>query len=184
MMSGPNMTFSHGSIQLSRLDRWGAIRIELQTVLSSNSLDNYYCMRTQLMADSCPNYQDILSRKLWAYFPEFGWLAHFGPPSVSDRSNCKSSESRGTRAVALKSERWTATLDQKWSSSELRANITHERCRSQHTSQLCTWCWQVWSEQIWWVNQRSPKSSQTCGQKQALVWGQLWHPWLGKTDEC
>jgi hypothetical protein len=136
----------------------------------SNFLGRCYCMKIQPMVDSCPNFQDILSRKLWAYLLKFGWLSLFGHPSVGDRLNCESSESRGTRAVAPKSEWWTVTLDQKWLSSELCASITHAQCRSQHTSQLSTLCWWVWSERIWWVGQRSPKLSQACRHKQALVW--------------
>jgi hypothetical protein len=50
---------------------------------------------------------------LLAYLPEFGLLVQFGHPSMSDMPNCESSESRGTRAVAPKSERQTATLNQK-----------------------------------------------------------------------
>jgi hypothetical protein len=159
------------------------IHIELQTVPSSDSLGSYCCMRTQPIANSYPNYQDIPSRKLWAYLLEFDLLAQFGHPFVGDRPNCESSESQGMHAVAPKSERQTATLNQRRSSLKLRADITHEWCRSQHTSQLCIWCWQIWSEQIWWVIQRPPKLSQTCGQKQAFVRGQLWHPWLSKIDE-
>jgi uncharacterized membrane protein (GlpM family) len=79
------------------------------------------------------------SCKILAYLPEFGLLAQFGHSSADDGSNCESSESRWMHTVAPKSERQTMTLDQKWSSSKLYADITHERCRSSHTSQLCTW---------------------------------------------
>jgi hypothetical protein len=147
------------------------VHIELQTVSSSNSLGSCHCMRTQLMTNSCANYQDIPSRKIWAYILEFGLLTLFGHPSTSDRPNYESSESQGIHAIAPKSERQTATLDQRWSSLKLRANITHEWCRSQHTSLLCTWCWRIWCEQIWWVIQRPPTLSQTCGHKQTSVWG-------------
>jgi hypothetical protein len=157
--------------------------IALQTVPSSNSLGSCCCMKTQPMADAYSNYLDSPSRMLLACLPGFGWLTPFGHPSVGDRPNYESSESRRTRAVGPKSERETMTLDQKWSSSELRASIARMHCRSQHTSQLCTSCWWVWSEQIWWVIQRPPKLSQTCGQKQAFMRGQLWHPRLSKIDE-
>jgi hypothetical protein len=68
------------------------------------------------MANSWFNYQDIPSRKFWAYLLEFGLLTQFGRLSTDDRPNCESSEFLGTRAVAPKSERQTMTLDQKWSS--------------------------------------------------------------------
>jgi hypothetical protein len=62
-------------------------------------------MKIQLMADSCPNYSDIPSCKRCAYLLEFGLLSQFGHPSVGNRLNCESSESRGIHAVVLKSER-------------------------------------------------------------------------------
>jgi hypothetical protein len=49
---------------------------------------------------------------------------------VGDRLNCGSSEFRGTRAVAPKSERQTVNLGQRLSPSELHVNITRELCRS------------------------------------------------------
>jgi hypothetical protein len=70
-------------------------------------------MKAQPMTDACPNYLDSPSRMLLAYLPGFGLLAQFGHPSAGDRPNCESSEFRGTCAVAPKSERETATLDQK-----------------------------------------------------------------------
>jgi hypothetical protein len=155
-MSGPNMTFPSGSIKFG-------VRMIPWMVPSSNSLGSCCYMRTQSMEDSCPNYQDIPLRKLWAYLLEFDLLPQFSRPSTDDRLNCESSESLGMHAVAPKSEWQTATLNQKWLSSEPRASIAHEQCKSQHTSRPCSWCWWVWSEQIWWVDQWSPKSSQTCG---------------------
>jgi hypothetical protein len=68
------------------------IRIALQTVPSSNSLGSYYCMKTQPMADTCPNYLDSPSRMLLAYLPGIGLLAQFGHSSAGDRPNCESSE--------------------------------------------------------------------------------------------
>jgi hypothetical protein len=56
------------------------------------------------MTDSCPNYLHVPSHKPLAYLHEFGLLAQFGHPSVGDRPNCESSESRGMHAVAPKSE--------------------------------------------------------------------------------
>jgi hypothetical protein len=100
-------------------------------------------MRTQRMADSCPNYQDILSHKLRAYFLEFDLLAQFGRLSVDDRLNCESSEFRGTCVVVPKSKWQTAIVDQKRSSSELCASIAHEQYRFLHTSRLGTWYEQV-----------------------------------------
>jgi hypothetical protein len=52
---------------------------------------------------------------------------------MADRLNCGSSEFRGTRAVALKSERQIVNLGQRLLSSELRASITRELCRFPHT---------------------------------------------------
>jgi hypothetical protein len=95
-------------------------------------------MKTQPMADACPNYLDSPSCMLLSYLPRFGLLAQFGHPSTGDRTNCKSSESLGMRAVAPKSERQNVILDQKRSSSELYASIARMHCRSQHTSQLYT----------------------------------------------
>jgi hypothetical protein len=50
------------------------IHIMPRMVLFSNFLGSYCCMKIQPMADSCPNYQDIPSRKLWAYLLEFSLL--------------------------------------------------------------------------------------------------------------
>jgi hypothetical protein len=63
------------------------------------------------MADSCPNYPDVPSHKPLAYPLEFGLLHQFGHPSMDDRPNYESSESRGMRAVAPKSERQIVTLN-------------------------------------------------------------------------
>jgi hypothetical protein len=49
-------------------------------------------MRTQTVADSCPNYLDVPSHKPLAYLLEFGLLVQFGHPSAVDRSNCGLSE--------------------------------------------------------------------------------------------
>jgi hypothetical protein len=65
------------------------------------------------MEDSCPNHLDALSHKPLAYLLEFGLLAQFGHLSAGDRLKCGSSESRGTHAIAPKSDRQTMTLDQK-----------------------------------------------------------------------
>jgi hypothetical protein len=62
------------------------------------------------MADSCPNYLDVSSHKPLAYLLEFSLLTQFDRPSVDDR---ESSESLGMRVVAPKSERQTATLNQR-----------------------------------------------------------------------
>jgi hypothetical protein len=70
-------------------------------------------MKTQLMADACPNYLDSPSRMLLAYLLGFGLLTQFGHPSMGDRLNYESSEFQGMRVVAPKSERQTATLNQK-----------------------------------------------------------------------
>jgi hypothetical protein len=105
------------------------VRIALQMVSSSNSLSSYCCMKTQSMTDTWPNYLDSPSRMLLAYLLGFGLLAQFSHSSVGDRPNCESSEFRGTHTVAPKSKRQTVTLDQKWSSLELRASIACEQCR-------------------------------------------------------
>jgi hypothetical protein len=55
------------------------------------------------MTDSCPNYLDVPSRMLSICPPESDSLALFGHPSMDDRLNYESSESRGKRAVASKS---------------------------------------------------------------------------------
>jgi hypothetical protein len=162
MMSGSKITFSLGSIQLSSVQHWRPYRTS--EVPFSDSLGSCCCMRTQPMTDSCPSYQDVPSRKPLAYLQEFALLTQFGYLSVGDWPSCGSSGSWGTHAVAPKSEWQTATLNQRPSSSELHANIICKQCRSWHTSQLCTWCWHVLSGRILWVDQRSPKSSQTCGQ--------------------
>jgi hypothetical protein len=44
------------------------------------------------MADPCPNYQDIPSRKPLAYLPGFGSLTQFGHPFAGDRLNYESDE--------------------------------------------------------------------------------------------
>jgi hypothetical protein len=62
---------------------------------------------------------------------------------MGDRLNCELSESRGMRAVAPKREQRTATLDWKWLSSELHADIAREQYRFQHTSGRCSWCSRV-----------------------------------------
>jgi hypothetical protein len=49
---------------------------------------------------------------------------------MGDRLNCGSSESRGTRAVAPKSERETVNLGRRLLSSELYVSITRALCRS------------------------------------------------------
>jgi hypothetical protein len=61
-------------------------------------------MKTQPMANSCPNYQDVQSQKFVAYLLEFDLLSQFGHPTVGDRSNCGSSDCQGTCAVAPKSK--------------------------------------------------------------------------------
>jgi hypothetical protein len=50
-------------------------------------------MKTQPMADACPNYLDSPSRMLLTYLSGFGLLTQFGHPSVGDRLNCESGES-------------------------------------------------------------------------------------------
>jgi hypothetical protein len=65
------------------------------------------------MADSCPNYPNVPSRMPSACLPVFGSLALFDRPSVGDRLNYESSESRGKCEVAPKSEQQTVILDQK-----------------------------------------------------------------------
>jgi hypothetical protein len=97
--------------------------IALQTVPSSNSIGRC-CIKIQPIVDACPNYLNSPSRMLLAYLPRFGWLIQFGHLSAGDRPNCESTEFRGTRAVAPKSERQTMTLDQKWSSSKLRVDFS------------------------------------------------------------
>jgi hypothetical protein len=64
------------------------------------------------MADSCPNYLDVPLHKLLAYIPIFGSLAQFGHPSMGDRLNYGSSESRGKHAIVPRSEKQIVTLDQ------------------------------------------------------------------------
>jgi hypothetical protein len=70
-------------------------------------------MRTQSMANSCPNYLDAPSHKLLAYLLKLGLLTQFGHSSKGDRSNCGSSESRGSCVVSPKSEQQITTLNQK-----------------------------------------------------------------------
>jgi hypothetical protein len=50
---------------------------------------------------------------LLAYLLGFGLLTQFSHPSMGDRLNYESSEFQGMRVVAPKSERQTATLNQK-----------------------------------------------------------------------
>jgi hypothetical protein len=80
------------------------IHIMPRMVPFSNFLDSCCCMKIQPTANSCPNYLDIPSCKLWAYPLEFGLLSQFSHPSVGDRLNYESGESRGTRTVAPKSK--------------------------------------------------------------------------------
>jgi hypothetical protein len=54
------------------------------------------------MTNSCPNSLDIPSHNPLTYPPGFGSLARFGRPSVDDRPNYGSNESRGTHAVVPK----------------------------------------------------------------------------------
>jgi hypothetical protein len=82
-------------------------------------------MKTQSMTDACPNYLDIPSRMLLAYLPIFGSLTQFGHPSVDDRLNCGSSESRGKHAVIPRSEQQTVTLNRTQSSFKLRVQTQH-----------------------------------------------------------
>jgi hypothetical protein len=65
------------------------------------------------MADSCPNYLYILAHMPLAYPLEFGLLTQLGHPFAGDRLNCGLSEYQGTCVVPPKSERQTATLDQR-----------------------------------------------------------------------
>jgi hypothetical protein len=58
----------------------------------------------------------------------------FGHLSMGDRSNYGSSESRYMHVVAHKREQQTAKLERRLSSLEPRVSITHELCRSPHTS--------------------------------------------------
>jgi hypothetical protein len=130
---------------------------------SLNSLGNYCCKRIWPRVNSDPSFLDVPTHKLLAYLQEFGWLVLFGHLSAGDRPNYGSSESRGTRAVAPKSEWQTMNLGRRLSSLELRASIARELCRSRHTFELCSWCWRVWNGQIWRVDPWSPISNQTCG---------------------
>jgi hypothetical protein len=109
--SGPNIIFSLGSIQLSGVRH----RCPYSTLMvpSSDSLGSCCCTRTLPTANYCPNSLDIPSHKPVTYPRGFGSLAQFGYPSMDDRSNYGSNESRGTRAVAPKSDRQTTTLDQR-----------------------------------------------------------------------
>jgi hypothetical protein len=65
------------------------------------------------MVDSYLNFLGAPSHKLLIYLLGFGCHAQFGHPFAGDRPNYESSESRGTRAVATKSDRQTMTLDQR-----------------------------------------------------------------------
>jgi hypothetical protein len=103
------------------------------------------CMRTLPTINSCPNSLDTPSHKLVTYPIGFGLLAQFGRPSMDDRLNNGSNESLGAHAVTPKNERQILTIDRRLSSSEFRASIAHEECRSQHTSKPCMPC----GEQIW-----------------------------------
>src|SRR6266540_5734209 len=58
-----------------------------QTVTSSNWLDSYCCMRTQHMADSCPNSDHSSMHKLSAYPRESGSPFQFGHRSGDGKLN-------------------------------------------------------------------------------------------------
>jgi hypothetical protein len=47
------------------------------------------------MADSCPNYLNVLTCGPLAYLLVFGSLTQFGYPSAGDRPNCELDESCG-----------------------------------------------------------------------------------------
>jgi hypothetical protein len=68
-------------------------------------------MKTQPMADSCPNYLNVPSHMPLAYPPGFGSLAMFDCQSMGDKLSYGSSEFRGKHTVVLKSEQQTVTLD-------------------------------------------------------------------------
>jgi hypothetical protein len=51
------------------------------------------------MVDSGPNFLNVSEHRLSAYLQGFGCLAQFCHPSMGDRSNCGSSESRGMFAI-------------------------------------------------------------------------------------
>jgi hypothetical protein len=70
-------------------------------------------MKTQPMADACPNYLDSPLCMLLAYLPGFGLLTPFDRSSTGDRPKCESIEFRGLRVVAPKREQQTVTLDLK-----------------------------------------------------------------------
>jgi hypothetical protein len=110
------------------------VHIRPRTVTSSDFLGS--CCQPR--ADSCPNYLDAPLCRLRAYLLGFGWLTEFGHSSAGDRPNCGLSESRGMCAVAPKNEQQTMTLDLKWSSSKLCADIARELCRSQHPFEHCS----------------------------------------------
>jgi hypothetical protein len=56
-------------------------------VPSSDSLDNYYCMRTWHMVDSYPNSFHIAEHKLSAYPQEPDLLPRSNDQSEDDKSN-------------------------------------------------------------------------------------------------
>jgi hypothetical protein len=86
-------------------------------------------MKTQSMANACPNYHDSPSRMLLAYLLRFGLLTQFDHPSVADRPNYESSQFRGNHVVVPISEQQIVTLDQTRPSLGLHVDTTHERCR-------------------------------------------------------
>jgi hypothetical protein len=108
-------------------------------VPSSDSLGSCYSRKTQPMANSCPNYQDVPSHKPFAYLSEFDLLSQFGHLFVGDRLKCESSDSQEKHAVVPRSEQQTVTVNQRQSSLELHEDITHKRYRFQHTSPLSIW---------------------------------------------
>jgi hypothetical protein len=86
---------------------------------------------------------DVPKHRLSAYLRVFDLLVPFGHPSAGDRPNNGLGEFRGMRAVAPKSERQTTILSLRLSSSELRASIARDRCKSLHTFEHCNWCERV-----------------------------------------
>jgi hypothetical protein len=75
----------------------------------------------------------------WSHFRK----PRFGHPSVGDRPNCGSSESRGMVIVAPKRELQTVNLGRRLSSSKLHASITRELCRSSRIFEHHNGCGQV-----------------------------------------
>jgi hypothetical protein len=78
-----------------------------------DSPGSFCCTRIQPIVSSYPNSLGVPLRKLVTYPPGSGLLILFGRPSADDRLNYKSNESPGMHAAAPKSERQTATLDQR-----------------------------------------------------------------------